>query len=106
MHVVIGRAVRWMVTGLVLTLACHAAADAQTAATATLRGRVLDPQSRPVPGAQVVATASATGWSREATTDASGQYLLPDLPPGGFVVAVTASGFAAQRFESVTLRVG
>jgi len=104
--VVIGRAVRWIVAALVLALAGHAGAYAQTAATATLRGRVLDPQSRPVPGAQVVATASATGWSREATTDQSGQYLLPDLPPGGFVVSVTASGFAPQRFEAVTLRVG
>ena len=58
------------------------------------------PQSRPVPGAQVTATASATGWSREATTDASGQYLLRDLPPGGFVVSVTVAGFAPQRFEA------
>ncbi len=83
-----------------------AAPSAQTAATATLRGRVLDPQSRPVPGAKVTATATATGWSREAATDAGGQYLLPDLPPGGFVVLVTVSGFAPQRFEAVTLRVG
>ena len=106
MHVVSSTAVRWMVAALAVVCVGHAGAAAQTAASATLRGRVLDPQSRPVPGAQVTATASATGWSREATTDASGQYLLPDLPPAGFVVSVTASGFATQRFEAVTLRVG
>ncbi len=67
---------------------------------------MVDPQSRPVPGAQVTATAATTGWSRDATTDSSGQYLLPDLPPGGFVVSIAATGFAPQRFESVALRVG
>ena len=78
----------------------------QTAATATVRGRVIDPQGRPVPGARVAATASATGWTREVTTDGDGRYVLADLPPGGFVVSITTGGFAAQRFEAVTLRVG
>ena len=101
-----GRFMRWMVAVFVAACLGHGAAVAQTSATATLRGRVLDPQSQPVPGAKVVATASTTGLSREVTTDANGQFLLLDLPPTGFVVAVTANGFAPQRFEAVTLRVG
>ena len=100
------RAVRAMVGLAALVLAGTGVLSAQTSATATLRGRVLDPQSSPVPGAQVTATASATGWSRQATTDASGRYLLPDLPPSGFVVSIAAAGFAPQRYEGVTLRVG
>jgi hypothetical protein len=95
-----------MVAALVAVSLGHGVAAAQTSSTATLRGRVLDPQSQPVPGAKVAATASATGWSREATTDTNGQILLPDLPPTGFVVAITATGFAPHRFEAVTLRVG
>ncbi len=79
---------------------------AQTAATATLRGRIVDPQDRPVPGAHVTATAATTGWTREVVSDQDGRYVLPDLPPDGFAVAVTATGFAPQRFESLTLRVG
>jgi Carboxypeptidase regulatory-like domain/TonB dependent receptor len=98
-------ATAYAATGLLVTVLAGAGL-AQTAATAMVRGRVLDPQQRPVPGARVVATASATGWAREASTDAAGQYVLPDLPPGGFVVSITAGGFAPQRFEAATLRVG
>jgi hypothetical protein len=74
--------------------------------SASVRGRVLDPQGRPVPAAAVTVTSSATGWSRETSSDERGEYVVADIPPGGYVVAITASGFAPQRFESVTLNVG
>lgn len=79
---------------------------AQTGPTAMIRGRILDPQSRPVPGAQIMAVASSTGWTREVVSDDDGRYVLADLPPGEFAVAVTAGGFVPQRFEAVMLRVG
>ncbi len=89
-----------------LVAASAGVAAAQTAATATLRGRIVDPQDRPVPGAHVTATAATTGWTRQVVSDEDGRYVLPDLPPDGFAVAVTAPGFAPQRYENLTLRVG
>ena len=79
---------------------------AQASSTATVRGRVLDPQSRPLAGAAVTVTSGTTGLSREAASDTGGQYVLADLPPGEYVLVVAAPGFAAQRFEAVTLNVG
>jgi outer membrane receptor protein involved in Fe transport len=74
--------------------------------SASVRGRVLDPQSRPVPAAAVTVTSSSTGWSRETSSDERGEYVVADIPPGGYVVAIAAKGFAPQRFESVTPNVG
>ena len=93
-------AVTLIVAGVPATVA------AQSGSTATIRGQIVDPQSRPVTGAQVSATATATGLTREAMTDQGGLYLLPDLAPGAYVVTITATGLAPYRFEAVTLRVG
>ncbi len=89
-----------------IVIGAPAIASAQSGSTATIRGQVVDPQARPVAGAQVSATATATGLTREATTDDAGLYLLPDLAPGAYVVAITANNLAPYRFEAVTLRVG
>jgi hypothetical protein len=75
-------------------------------ASATVRGRVLDPQGQPVPAAAVTVTSTSTGWSRETRSDQRGEYVVVDIPPGGYTVAIVFSGLAPHRFESVTLRVG
>src|SRR5215813_6817870 len=61
----------------------------------TLVGNVTDPSGASIAGAKVNAANTATGFSREATTDDRGSYLFSDLQPGAYRIAVTASGFAA-----------
>ena len=83
-----------------------AAASAQASSTATVRGRVVDPQGQGVAGAEVAITAEATALSRTTRSDAEGRYVVADLPPGVYALVIDASGLTPQRYESLTLNVG
>jgi hypothetical protein len=81
----------------------------------SLVGTVLDQSGAAVPNAPVVATNQATGVARSTTTDASGDYSIPELPIGDYTVRVTLTGFtpvsqpdvhvtvAAERRVDITL---
>jgi outer membrane receptor protein involved in Fe transport len=79
---------------------------AQQAATATIEGVVTDPQNAVVPGAKVTVRNVETGLTREITTDGTGLYRIPALPPGTYSIAATAQGFAENKYGNVTLQVG
>src|SRR5258708_19017407 len=80
---------------------------AQQAATATLNGRVLDPNGAVVPGAVVAVTEKATGIKRETTTNGDGIYVLSNLAPGEYDVKIEAKGFARKVSSApVVLSVG
>lgn len=61
---------------------------------ATLQGVVHDPQHRPIAGAAVVLQASDSSFTLNATTNARGEFLLPQAPIGVYRIHVTAVGFA------------
>src|SRR6266446_2334799 len=81
-------------------------AFAQAPATATLRGRITDPQGAAVPGAGVSLRSTATGVPREAVADGRGTFVLTDLAPGSYVVRVQAQAFAPKEYPPITLQVG
>jgi hypothetical protein len=58
-------------------------------------GNVTDQTSAAVAGAAVTARNTATGASRQASTDIFGYYSLPNLPEGIYDVSVSAKGFKA-----------
>jgi len=93
---------------LSLTIACLllplATAYAQT--TATIRGRVADPQDAIVVGATVVALNEATGIEQRTTTTSDGLYTIPALPSGTYDVRVEAANFAKGESKGVKLQVG
>ncbi len=74
--------------------------------TANLTGRVLDPKGLAVPGARVRLVSLATGLAREVTTDAKGQYVFLELPPGSYQFTVLARGFATLLNPRLTLSLG
>ncbi|HVS63778.1 MAG TPA: TonB-dependent receptor [Thermoanaerobaculia bacterium] len=67
-------------------------ASAQT--TSTLEGRITDPEGDALPGASVVAEGAAV--RRTTTSDASGDYRIPALPPGTYTVTISAEGFSTM----------
>src|SRR5712692_2722742 len=73
---------------------------------ATLSGTVTDASGAVIPNAQITAKNTATGVSREATSDAAGFYLIPNLLPGSYEVRVTAKGFSTSVQSNITLAVG
>lgn len=73
---------------------------------ATLSGTVMDTSGAVVPGARVVATATETGFRREAVTGANGNYVLSSLPIGLYTVTVTQQAFQTVSVKELRLGVG
>lgn len=61
----------------------------------TVRGRVVDPQDRPIVRANVLILRGQTVVAN-ATTDADGRFAAVTLPPGRYDVSVVAPGLRAQ----------
>ncbi len=74
-------------------------------ATGSFSGTVLDKTGSVVVGANVKATAQATGVSRDSKTDDSGHYLMPLLPIGDYTVRVESQGFAPAEQKDLRLQV-
>jgi hypothetical protein len=76
------------------------------ALASTLQGRVLDPQGGAMAGAHVTVEDEGKASKRETTTDAAGQFTVPELAPGAYTVSAEARGFARRIHKGVTLAVG
>ena len=80
-------------------------AAGQQSASATLGGRIIDPNQAVVAGAEVTALQKATGTARTTTTNADGVFVLTNLPADEFEITIKSPGFAAKTV-GVTLQVG
>src|SRR6202790_54558 len=69
----------------------------------SILGRVTDPAGASVAGAQVTATQEGTGFSRAASTDTDGFYVLPSLQPATYSLTVEAKGFNTSKEHGITL---
>jgi hypothetical protein len=79
----------------------------QTPDTATLNGHITDQTNAAIPGVQVTATNSITGFKRRAQTDASGGFSLGGLSIAGtYRLAAQKEGFAERTLSDITLAAG
>src|SRR5580658_378968 len=62
-----------------------------------IRGIVHDPQHRPIQGATATVKAKASDWTKTATTDANGEFLINAVPIGEYSVTITSAGFATAE---------
>ncbi|PWT80035.1 MAG: hypothetical protein C5B57_12905 [Blastocatellia bacterium] len=69
--------------------------SATPTAAATLAGRVVDPDARPMAGARVIVT-SAIGTQGDRATADDGRFEVAGLTAGEYDVGVVATGFAAD----------
>jgi hypothetical protein len=94
---------------IVLTACCLASfsASGQSATSATIVGQITDAQGAVVPNLTVTATNDATGIPHTVKTTSSGNYTIPNLPPGIYTVKVTGgSGLAPAEAKAVKLNLG
>lgn len=70
----------------------------------TISGNVTDPTGAVVPGAKVTATETGTSFSRTATTNKNGQYVIPNLRPTRYSLTVEAKGFKKAVQKGITLQ--
>jgi hypothetical protein len=74
--------------------------------TSGLSGVVTDPQAGVVSGAAISALNVGTGQQRTATTDAKGEYTIPDLAAGTYTIQLSAAGFKKVLKSNIVLQVG
>jgi hypothetical protein len=95
----------WLVVFVAITLVPQAFTQA-TLSFAQLNGTIEDATGRIVVGASVTARELATNQTYTATTNTSGYYVVPNLPPGQYELTVEARGFAKSVQAGFALTVG
>jgi hypothetical protein len=75
-------------------------------ANAFLRGTVSDPSAATVAGAELTLTSQETGAMASFTTDARGEYMFGNLPPGTYDLKVAAQGFQTYMQQGIKLHLG
>lgn len=85
---------------LLLALLFSASAYAQNA---QISGTLKDQSGGVLPGATVTAKNVETGLTRSATTEASGEYRVPALPPGTYTVSAELQGFSTEKRPDIVL---
>ena len=71
-----------------------------------LAGVVRDAGNLVLPGATVTVTSVATGATRTVVTGPAGEYMIPDLEPGRYVVTVELQGFSRVEVQDVAVMLG
>jgi carboxypeptidase family protein len=94
------------VTLLVAVWLTPSAFGQATVSFAQLNGTVQDTSGRTIAGASVSVHDLATNQTHSATTNGSGFYLVPNLPPGQYELTVQNQGFAKYVRTGIVLTVG
>ncbi len=98
LYEVFGRSIGvWLLLGI--------AFGSSYAESSKFTGTVIDPSGRPVPGAGILLTNSATLVEQTATTNSAGIYEFPALPVGSYRMQVRARGFRLYTMEALNLDV-
>ena len=71
----------------------------------TVTGVVTDPSGAVIPGAKVTLTDVSKGYNFKATSDATGRYILRNIPPSTYSLSVTATGFKTSTRTDIALDV-
>src|SRR5437016_14230641 len=79
---------------LTIFLALNVIAHAQSGSSSSITGTVVDPSGAAVTNATVEVRNPVSGFSRNAVTDASGKFVVPNVPFNPYHVTVSGQGFA------------
>jgi len=75
--------------------------------TSNIKGLILDENSQPLPGANVVAVHTPTGTKYGASTNFDGRYNLLNLRVGGpYAITISYVGYKEQAYNDVFLTLG
>jgi hypothetical protein len=92
-----------ILTILLLAMALFAGQVLAQSTFGTFVGTVHDPSGGVVAGSIVTVTNNDTAAKRSTITDKEGNYVLVNLEPGTYQIAIEAPGFQATTFKAVEL---
>ncbi|MCU1224268.1 MAG: Cna domain protein [Edaphobacter sp.] len=90
--------------GLSLLILLNASSLAQQS-TGAINGTVLDSTGAVISGASIVISNVATSIEREVTSNASGVYVFPNIPPGTYTMSARKNSFATTNETGIVLQV-
>src|SRR5262245_32676906 len=70
-----------------------------------IQGTVTDSSGAAITGAEVTVKSEATGLVRTVQTDATGNFLVTELPLGSYRVSATKTGFGTKALTGVNVAV-
>src|SRR5262245_9512973 len=94
----------WLAALLAVTLASGALWAQAT--TAQINGTVKDSTGALLPGVTITMTQTATGVKRSTVTNETGNYVLPSLPIGPYVLEANLENFKSYVQSGIVLQVG
>ncbi|MEO6802878.1 MAG: carboxypeptidase-like regulatory domain-containing protein, partial [Granulicella sp.] len=90
----------WMVLSVALCLITLPTVLQGQAVSATLLGTVADTTGATVAKAKVTATNTATATVYESVTNATGNFSIPNVPPGNYSITIEAAGFKKETHQN------
>lgn len=96
---------RSLLTPCMVIFFASLAGVAQTG-SANLSGTVQDENSAVIPGVEIIVKNDATSIERHTTTNESGYFTVPLLPPGTYTITAARSGFTPTKATNLILNVG
>src|SRR5690242_21783878 len=100
-----GRALRVLLPGFAVLLLITSTALAQVGSTAQISGTVRDSSGAVLPGVDVSAIQTDTGFRRSAVTESNGLFVLSNLPIGPYRLEAMLSGFRSFQQTGIVLQV-
>jgi hypothetical protein len=91
---------------LIMVFLCALPIAALAQVGGSIDGTITDPNGAVVPGANVTATQTATGYTITVQTTQAGVYNFPLLPTGPYSLTVKQSGFKTFVRAGIEVRVG
>jgi hypothetical protein len=95
-----------LLTSLLPDMSAGAIPQTVGSTAGVVSGRVSDSSGAVVPGVHVALTGSSVMGIQTTTTNASGLYRFPSLPPGVYSLVFTLSGFATVEHKDVQIGIG
>lgn len=90
---------------VLITLAGHGVAQAQTSSTSAVSGRVVDAHGDALAGAEVELRNTATGLSQKQLSNSLGGYVFSPVVPGEYTIGVHLKGFRHARVTGLKVEV-
>src|SRR5437879_137435 len=90
---------------LVLLISVVTCDDVWAQATAQISGTARDQSGAVLPGVEITVTQTATGTARNALTNETGSFVLPNLPIGPYRLEASLPGFRSFAQTGIVLQV-
>ncbi len=84
-----------------LLLLCTSSASAQSQTTGRIAGTIKDQRGALIVAANVTVSSKTTAGERQVTTDNQGNFTVPFLPPGEYLLRITFRGFTPALLDRV-----